>query len=170
VRAAVVRLRRDLFDHMHEDLARPHRFAFERVGFLFGKMAVAGDLTILLPYDFSPVADEHYIKDHHVGALIGRDAMFDAHQRARASGLCCLHVHSHGGSGRTWFSAVDLATLNDIGPSLQRMAKHAAHGGLVLTDATAEALLWLPAETDSVRAGVSIVGFPTTFHRGPDDL
>lgn len=167
---AAVRLRRDLFDQMRADFARPHRFAFERVGFLFGKLAHAGDLAIVLPYDYAPVADEHYLRDRRVGALIGPDAIFDAHQRARATGLCCLHVHSHGGRGRTWFSDVDLETLNEIGPSLLRMAKQSAHGGLVLTDTAAEALIWLPGQPESIRAAVSIVGFPTTFHRGADDL
>lgn len=167
---AVLRIRRDLFARVLADLGRPHTFAFERVGFVFGKIARAGALTIVLPYEYVPVPDEHYIKSRRVGALIGPDAMFDAHNRTRTSGLCCLHVHAHEGGGRTWFSPVDLETLNDIGPSLQRMAKKAAHGGLVLTNDAAEALLWLPGEAESVKAGVSIVGFPTFFHRGANDV
>jgi hypothetical protein len=163
---AVVRLRRDLFERMVADLNREHPFAYERVGFAFGKLAQAGSLSIVLPFDYAPVPDEQYIEDHTVGAMINEDAMFGAHQRARSTGLCCMHVHMHVGKGRTWFSHTDLETLFRVGPSLLRMAGQSAHGGLVLTHTNAAALIWLPNQPEEpLQGNVSVVGFPTTFDR-----
>jgi hypothetical protein len=163
---AVVRLRRDLFDRMVADLGREHPVAYERVGFVFGKLARADSLGIVLPFEYVPVPDEQYIEDDAVGAMINENAIFYAHQRARSTGLCCLHVHMHAGTGRTWFSHTDLETLHRLGPSLLRMAGQSAHGGLVLTHTNAAALLWLSDQPEPLRGHVSIVGFPTTLHRG----
>lgn len=163
---AVIRLRRDFFEEVHNDLARQHAHAWERIGFLYGKLVRAGAYHIVLPFEYAPVPDNQYIEDETVGALIDADAMFAAHDRASRTGLCCLHVHSHGGNGRTWFSRDDLDTLLGLGPSLQRLAPEAAHGGLVLSNDGGASLLWLPARSEPVRADVSIVGFPITLHRG----
>ena len=162
----ILRLRRSLFDEILSDLRRPHAHAFERVGFLYGRLARAGSLVIMVPFEYTPVPDEQYVDDRTVGAMIDADALFDAHQRARSTGQCCLHVHAHGDTDGTWFSRTDVSTLDRIGPSLQRMAKSAAHGGLVLTNTMGACLMWLPEETKPVRSAVSIVGFPLTLHRG----
>lgn len=161
--SALVRLRRDLFEHMVADLCRPHPFALERVGFLYGKLARALDLRIVIPFEYVPVPDEQYLDEPDAAATINADALFDAHQRARRTQDCCLHVHMHPGEGPTWFGTTDLRTLRRIGPSLQRMANGAAHGGLVLTGSTASTLLCLPGETEPSRGHVSIVGFPTSL-------
>jgi hypothetical protein len=165
----IVRLRRNLFDEMRSDLRRRHAHAFERVGFLYGRLGRAGSIAIVVPFEYTPVPDEQYVEDRTVSAMIDADALFDAHQRARSTGQCCLHVHAHGGSGGTWFSRTDVSTLDRIGPSLQRMAKSAAHGGLVLTKTTGACLMWLPEETKPVRSALSIVGFPLTLDRGGSD-
>ena len=157
-----VRLRRDLFDAMVADLRRPHPFALERVGFLYGKLARALDLRLVIPFEYVPVPDEQYLDEPDAAATINADALFDAHQRTRRAQDCCLHVHMHLGEGSTWFGTTDLKTLRRIGPSLQRMAKGGAHGGLVLTLSTASTLLWLPGDTEPSRGRVSIVGFPTS--------
>ncbi len=160
--SALVRLRRDLFDAMVADLRRPHPFALERVGFLYGRLARALDLRIVIPFEYVPVSDEQYLDEPDAAATINADALFDAHQRTRRGQDCCLHVHMHPGEGATCFGTTDRKTLRRIGPSLQRMAKSAAHGGLVLTVSTASALLWLPRDTEPSRGRVSIVGFPTS--------
>jgi hypothetical protein len=160
--SALVRLRRDLFEHMVTDLGRQHPYALERVGFLYGKLARALDLKIVIPVEYVPVPDEQYVDDLDAAATINADAIFDAHQRARCEQQCCLHVHLHPGEGTTWFGTTDLRTLGRIGPSLQRMAKDAAHGGLVLTVSIASTLLWLPGDSEPSRGRVSVVGFPTS--------
>jgi len=162
----IVRLCRNLLDEIHSDLRRRHAHALERVGFLYGRLARAGSLAIVVPFDYVPVPDEQYLLNSTVGAMIDADALFDAHQRTRSTGQCCLLVHSHGGSGGTWFSRTDVSTLKRIGPSLQRMAKNAAHGGLVLTSRTGACLVWLPDEKKPTRSAVSIVGFPLILDRG----
>ena len=162
----IIRLRRDLFDLMLKDFERPHNFAYERVGFLYGRLVLAGSLLVVLPTEYRPVPDEQYRKDDSVGAMIDEDALFEAHNRTSLTGLCCLHVHSHGGRGRTWFSRTDLKTLRAIGPSLQRLARQSAHGGLVLTNTSGASLLWLPNQATPTRGDVSIVGFPMSINRG----
>jgi hypothetical protein len=161
--SAILRLRRDLFDAMVEDLSRAHPFALERVGFLYGKLARALDLSIMIPFEYVPVPDEQYLDEPDAAATINADALFDAHQRARRTHECCLHVHMHPGEGSTWFGKTDVRTLHRIGPSLQRMARTAAHGGIVLTASTASALVWLPGDSEPSRARVSNVGFPTSL-------
>lgn len=161
--STIVRLRRDLFDTMVADLCRPHPFALERVGFLYGKVARALDVRVVIPFEYVPVPDEQYLDESDAAATINADALFDAHQRARRTQNCCLHAHLHHGEGSTWFGRTDLKTLRRIGPSLQRMAKTAAHGGLVLTLSTASSLLWLPGTAEPSRGRVSIVGFPTSL-------
>lgn len=161
--SAIVRLRRDLFDTIVADLCRPHPFALERVGFLYGKLARALNLRIVIPFDYVPVPDEQYLDEPDAAATINADALFGAHQRTRRTQDCCLHVHMHPGDGPTWFGTTDLTTLRRIGPSLQRMAKTAAHGGLVLTGSTVSSLLWLPGNAEPSRVRVSIVGFPTSL-------
>ncbi len=162
-----LRIRRDLFEQITADLGRPHPFAYERVGFLYGRYSSAADLPLVLATEYVPLADERYIRDRSVGAKINSDAIFEAHDRTKRTGMCCLHAHAHGtGPGATWFSGVDLNTLRRMGPSLRRMAPSAAHGGIVATGTTASALLWVPGQGDGEPATVAIVGFPTLIHRG----
>ncbi|WP_439373034.1 hypothetical protein [Bradyrhizobium sp. DASA03120] len=97
-----------LLDQVRRDLARPHFFAHERVGFLTaGAAAVAGDLMLLVR-GYMPVADEDYEVAPGVGARIGSNAMRKAAQAAYRPPSALLHVHTHGGRGLPKFSGIDL--------------------------------------------------------------
>jgi hypothetical protein len=155
---------------MVADLARPHPFAFERVGFLYGRYATAADLHLVLATHYVAVPDDQYVRDFSVGARISGDAIFDACDRTKRTGMCCFHAHAHGiAPGVTWFSGTDLNTLRELGPTLRRMAPLAAHGGVVLTGDTASVLAWAPGDEAGRGGRVAIIGFPTHLYGGDHD-
>ena len=63
-----VRLPRPLLDEVRADLARPHRFAAERIGFLYGRLRGAGDgQKLILLTGYAALDDARYIDDPEVG-------------------------------------------------------------------------------------------------------
>ena len=64
-----------LHDIIVKDLMRPHPFALERVGFVFGRIGSGLDGTsVVLLTHYHAVADDQYIDDPKVGARIGPEA------------------------------------------------------------------------------------------------
>jgi hypothetical protein len=133
-----------LLDTIRDDLRRPHAFAHERVGFVTaGIIALAtGDLT-LLARDYRPVADNDYLRDTNVGAMIGPDAIRKGLQLAYGARSALLHVHTHGGRGAPDFSGVDLSEGQKFVPSFFNIVPNMPHGIVVLSDTSARGLLWL---------------------------
>ena len=72
-----IRLLRSLYDAMLADLQRPHVFAFERVGFLYGRLANAHADPLVLMTGYVSLADDRYVDDPRVGARIDSQAMID---------------------------------------------------------------------------------------------
>jgi hypothetical protein len=164
-----VRLPHGLFTQMTEDFARPHPFAYERVGFLYARHASGTNVHLVLATEYVALPNDQYVCDSSVGARISSDAIFEACNRTKRTGMCCLHAHAHGTApGTTWFSRIDLNTLGRLGPTLRRMSPLASHGGIVLTGTTASALIWTPGDEGGRRARVGIIGFPTRLD-GDDD-
>lgn len=160
--SALVRLRRGLFEEVTMDLRRPHAFAYERVGFLYGPIARLSEARILiLPARYEPVPDDEYVDDHRVGACINRSALHRALQRVLATGDCCLHVHMHAHRGVPGPSPVDRDMLRNFAPSLQAVGATALHGGLILSEDRATALLWSPEHERLEGGRVNIIGTPT---------
>lgn len=157
----LVRLRRGLFEAIHQDLRVGHPFAYERVGFVYGPFVrLSAELTLVLPAHYVPVPDDEYIRDPSVGARINRDALRGALQRVLTTGDCCLHVHAHAGSGTPRFSSVDDDMLIRFSPALQAVGTGARHGGLVLSNDGAAATFWSPLEHRLEGGRVTIVGAP----------
>lgn len=139
-----------MLDLVRRDLARPHFFAHERVGFLTaGAAAVPGGL-LLLVRGYMPVADEDYEVAPGVGARIGSNAMRKAAQSAYRPASTLLHVHTHGGRGLPGFSGVDLKSGNEFVPGFFQSCPKMPHGLLVLSDTGATGLLWLEPGKPSV--------------------
>lgn len=157
-----LRLPRRLVEEMRADLARPHSFAFERIGWL--SVATAnrdGAELLVLGLEYFPVLDEHYVGDDSVGARIGSDAIREAMQRTMDLGRGCFHVHLHSGGGLPVFSRTDRAEQPRLIESIRRVARDEAHGMLVLSDDAANAWVWTPRSTGPVvPRRVSIVGYP----------
>jgi hypothetical protein len=159
-----VRMRRDFVRSIVADLRRRHPVAYERVGWIFAKQtrASAEDL-LLLPLDYVPVADDDYLPDSGVGASFNATAIRAALQRSRTSGLSCLQIHMHDHHGQTAFSSVDCRTIDKLAWSLRVVAPDVPHGGLVLSQDSATARIWLPEAREHTPSRVVLVGFPMGF-------
>lgn len=161
---AQIRIPRSIYEAARDDLRRDHRFAAERVGFLFGRRGAGsnGEELIILS-SFNGVADDHYVDDPYVGARIGPNAIHGALQHALANGVGAFHVHVHEHRGTPWFSPTDLRDVEEFVRPFRSLVPSQPHGFLVLSLDRGAALVWLPgaAERLAVRS-ISVVGFPTT--------
>ncbi len=132
-----------LFAHVRQDLARPHAFAHERVGFVFAGCARADDgLIVVTARDYLPVDDEDYIRNPKVGAMIGSGAMRKGLQRAYATRSALFHIHTHGGRGTPEFSSVDLKDAQNFVPSFFNVVPTMPHGLIVLSNDSARGRVW----------------------------
>jgi len=132
-----------LLDSVRVDLARPHFFAHERVGFLTAGVAALPGGLIVLVRSYLPVADEDYEAARGVGARIGSNAMRKAVQAAYRPASALLHIHTHGGRGRPGFSGIDLESADEFVPGFFQSCPKMPHGLLVLSDDAVTGQLWL---------------------------
>jgi hypothetical protein len=149
------KITRQLLQAIRRDLSRPHAFAHERIGFISASLSSANDDLWVLARAYRPVADDDYLRDPSVGAMMGPDAIRKALQWALTEGVAIFHVHSHGGQGRPSFSGIDLREQAKFVPSFFQIARKCPHGALVLSDNSAYGNVWL----DSNKPGESISGF-----------
>lgn len=140
---ASLRIATPLLAAMRSDLARPHPFAGERVGFLAASATASHNRLLLLVRGYQPVADEDYQKSNEVGAEIGSEAFRKALQWAYRPKSTLLHVHTHHGRGRPGFSGVDLKSGSQFVPSFFVTLPRMPQGMLVLSDDSAHGLMWL---------------------------
>jgi hypothetical protein len=150
-----------LLNMVHVDLARPHPFAAERVGYLLAGMSWSNTGLLLLARDYRPVDDKDYVEDHSVGAMMGPDAIRKALQWALDEPQALLHVHSHGGLGLPGFSSVDARENAKVVPGFFSVTPRYAHGAIVLSRNMAAGSLWLGKGSKPVSINrFSIVGAP----------
>jgi hypothetical protein len=151
----VLKINGPLLDIVRLDLARPHSFAHERVGFLTAGAATMPGGLMLVVRAYMRVADEDYEAAPGVGARIGSNAMRKASQAAYRPASSLLHVHTHGGRGIPGFSGVDLESGNKFVPGFFQSCPKMPHGLLVLSNNGATGLLW----TDRGGPSIRIEGF-----------
>jgi len=165
-----VRVPRKLIEAVRADLLRPHRFAAERVGFLFGRLASTGaESSLVLMTGYEPVADEYYVEDARSGARINTHAIRGAMQGVLDRGQGGFHVHLHHWPGRPTLSRMDAEEIPKVVTGLQRVGPTLAHGLVLLHDEECAAWVWLPDNVTVVQAtSVSVVGFPTNVFGGND--
>ena len=125
------------------DLRRPHPFARERVGFISAGFSAACEDLLVLAREYRPVADDEYLDDPPVGAMMGPDAIRNALQWALKDGVALFHVHTHGGRGIPGFSGIDLRENAKFVPDFFKVAPQCAHGAIVLSDTAARGLIWI---------------------------
>jgi len=124
-----------LLEEIRRDLHRHHAFAYERVGFISAGLSLAqGDFVLALARSYQPVADEDYMRDPTVGALISAEAIRKALQWSMTKGNAIFHVHSHGGIGKPDFSAIDTQEHSKFLLDFLKVTPQAAHGALVLSN------------------------------------
>lgn len=147
---------------IRRDLARPHSFAHERVGFLTAGAALFdGNGLLLLARDYQPVDEEDYVRDPSVGVKIGADAMRKALQAAYRPAAALLHIHTHGGLGRPHFSGVDRRSAAEFIPSFFNPVPRMPHGIVVLSDNGANGLVWVdPRQSPVTITDIISVGGP----------
>ena len=108
---------------------------------------------MILAAGYDPVADDDYVEDHTVGAMMGPAAIRKALQRAYNSGaedLGLFHVHLHGHRGMPGFSGIDLRESGKFVPDFFNVAPAMPHGAIVLSADRATGLCWRAPEQPPV--------------------
>lgn len=160
------KITRQLMGEVQADLARRHAFAHERVGFIAAGLAAAGDDVMAFARGYRAVADEDYLRDPTVGAMMGPAAIRKALQWALKDGVAIFHVHTHGGRGVPGFSGIDVREHIKFMPNFFQVAPQCAHGALVLSDDRAFGHIWLEEEkTYRAIDKFTVVGAPLSTWR-----
>ena len=162
------RILRNLLQEVRANLSRPHPFAAEWVGFLYGRLASAGaDSALVLMTGYEPVADERYINDPWSGARIDSQAIRGAMQGVLDRGQCGFHVRMHHWPGRPILSRVDAEEIPSVVTGLRRVGLVHAHGIVPLHQEECASWVWLPGNDNAIEAdSVSVVGFPIKVFGG----
>lgn len=161
------KITRALLGKVLDDLHRSHSFAAERVGFLLCRVgALKPSGWVVLAHDFQPVADEDYLRDRTVGAMMGPAAIRKAMQVAFSNEVCMFHVHLHDRHGQPWFSGIDLRETLKFVPDFWHVRPQLVHGAVVLSLDSAAGLCWHPRYSRPFRfSDISIVGAPMSVVR-----
>lgn len=143
---ALFRCTYDFLERVAQDLSRPHSHAAERVGFIAVRAAWLTDGLLMLAQEFYPVADDDYVRDDSVGALIGPEGLRKALEISLLNPVGIFHVHCHeyAFGGRHWFSSTDLDEQMKFVPDFFKVNRKMPHGALVLGPRrTAAGRVWL---------------------------
>jgi hypothetical protein len=140
------------------DLARAHSFAAERVGFISIRATDTRDTLILLAAAYHPVADDDYLDDATVGAMMGQEAIRKALNIALLQPVGMIHVHMHDHKGRPNFSRTDRREQLKFVPDFFKVRPQMPHGAIVLSHNMASGRLWLDPETNVSISEFNIVG------------
>ena len=160
-----LRIGAPLFKRIGDDLQRPHRFAAERVGFLFVRPdEVLPYPALLLPVHYEPVPEEGYVDDNTVGVRINSLAIRRALQRSLDTKTGVFHVHHHCCYGQPHFSSDDLEGWDRLIPSFCGSIPEIPHGALVIGFRSAAGLIWHTRNSAPVPISrISVVGFPVSI-------
>ncbi len=134
-------------DDVRKDLARPHKFAAERVGFIAVRAASAKNSLVLLAQAYHPLTDEDYVNDQSVGAMMGQEAIRKALNVALLESAGMFHIHMHEHRGRPSFSRTDLREQLKFVPDFFKVRPQLPHGAIVLSHDRAAGRVWLGPET-----------------------
>jgi hypothetical protein len=154
---------------VRKDLLRPHAFAHERVGFITIRAAMGTESLVMLAEKYYPVADEDYLRDPSVGAMIGQEALRKALEIALLQRVGVFHVHMHGLSQRLWFSGTDLREQVKFVPDFFKVCPNMPHGAIVLNAKTAAGRAWRAAGNVSSIDEFDITGVRMTITRADRD-
>ncbi len=125
-----------------QDLSRPHKFAYERVGFLCCRTAAINHGLMVLAESYAPVTDENYIRDDGVGARINSAAIRDALQLSLTKEAGIFHIHMHDHIGPPLPSKTDLVEAAKLVPDFFNVTPRMPHGTIILSRDSAFGLCW----------------------------
>lgn len=154
---------------VHKDLLRPHPFAAERVGFISVRAAKGQDQLVLLAENYHPVADDDYVPDLNVGAMMGQEAIRKALEIALLQSVGMIHVHVHEHYGPPRFSPTDLREQLKFVPDFFKLRPQMPHGAIVLSYDRAIGRIWLAPHTIIGIDEFNIVSSRLTVDRGTPD-
>lgn len=157
----------ELLDRVRTELRRPHSFAAERVGFLSCRVgAIEPSGWIVLAHAFHPIADNDYLRDRSVGAMMGSAALRKALQFSFHHEVGMFHVHIHDHRGDPWFSRTDLRENATFIPDFFHVRPHLVHGAIVLSQDSLAGMCWHPQSPKPIRfSDFSVVGSPMRLSR-----
>lgn len=162
----IFRITEDLLKVIRRDLARPHAFAEERVGFVSTKAAEASGSLIIFAQQYHPISDQDYLRDDSVGAMIGQEGIRKALEIALLSNVGIFHIHQHDFPGRTWFSKTDLREQQKFVPDFFKVRQNLPHGAVVLGLKDAAGRVWLSSKRIELISEFNIVGNHLDVNQG----
>jgi len=154
----VFRANHKLLETARADLARPHAFAAERVAFISVRAALSRETLILLAQDYHPLADEDYVDEPRVGAMMGPEAIRKALEIALLNRVGMIHVHMHEHEGRPGFSRTDLTEQPKFVPDFFSVRPEMPHGALVLSYDRAAGRVWIGPERITLIDEFNVLG------------
>jgi len=166
---AIFRATADFLLAVRNDLQRPHDFARERVGFIAVRAAHGLADIVLLADRYFPVADDEYLQDPSVGAMMGSEAIRRAMEVALLSRVGIFHVHMHHRPGRTWFSSTDLREQLKFVPDFFNVRPEMPHGAIVLGPDSAAGRIWYAPDQVGTISEFNVVGSVVSIQSGPTD-
>ena len=161
----VLRIPEAFYVQAMSDLERPHPFAAERIGFFSTSIMQSGKgRNSVVVRGYTSLSDDRYIDDHQSGARIDRIAIRESLQRILDENSGQLHVHIHSHRGPPEPSSMDQRELPRLAKSFVAADCAQAHGGLILSQDSAHACLWLPGSRRPIVAdSVVVIGAPIKF-------
>lgn len=157
----IFRMSHPMLELIHADLSRPHRFTYERVGFIACRQTKLMEGAAFLAESYYPVEDEDYLESSKVGALMGPAAIRKALQLAYNESFRMFHVHRHNHHGKPRFSKIDLLESAKFVPDFWKVCPDASHGAIVLSLDSASGLAWDPIDgVPKPLAQIQIIGRP----------
>lgn len=156
----ILRMHHRLIEDMRRDLQRRHRFAGERVGFLWARPPPREGSPVQIAAEYIPLADDDYIEDRYVGARFSGAAIRGALQRTLTTSNACFHVHLHEHHGEPGFSTTDERSMMEFVPAFTHLVPAALHGALLLSADDVICVGWEPGIKRFVPLEVTVVGFP----------
>jgi len=152
-----------LLAEVKTQLRRPHSFAYERVGFLLCRVGLLDQGgVVILSHSLHDVADEDYVDDQSVGAMMGPGAIRKALQTAYNQKASMFHVHLHLHGGKPHFSGIDEEETAKFVPDFWNVQPDLPHGAIVFSDDSAFGKCWIPGHQTPVEiATFAVVGVPT---------
>ncbi len=162
-----IKLSRTLDDQIRKDLNRPHKFAFERVGFVSSRYTpVDGNGILVLLSGYLSVDDDDYMEDDSVGARINGNAIRKAMQKVLDTKEGMFHVHIHPSNAVPGLSLVDKEEIPPVVQNFRNVDGGAVHGILLMSTSRYKAFVMLPKEPKLIpTTRVSVVGFPMSLNR-----
>lgn len=156
-----------LLSQVTQDIMRPHSFAYERVGFLACRVGRTDtNEWILLGSSYHPVADDDYLPDETVGALIGPDAIRKALQIGYNNPVSMVHVHMHDHRGMPKLSSTDKREMAKLIPDFWKVRPNLPHAAVVFSKDSVCGYVWEPVSKSIIAiADFTVVDAPLKFIR-----